>query len=123
MICIYKITNNINSDVYIGSTKSFDLRKFYHMKDLKERKHCNYKLQRDYNKGVVFTFHVLEQTELKTLIEREQYYIDLLKPRYNICKVAGANKQDIKKAYKAKKKRNKKLNDIADMNVMVKYSH
>jgi len=36
-----------------------------------------------------FTLDILEYCEPNVLIEREQYYIDLLKPEYNILKVAG----------------------------------
>jgi len=34
---------------------------------------------------------ILEYCETDILIEREQYYIDLLKPEYNILKIAGSN--------------------------------
>jgi len=36
-----------------------------------------------------FSLHILEYCESKLLREREQYYIDLLKPEYNILKFAG----------------------------------
>ena len=32
---------------------------------------------------------ILEYCDINILIEREQYYLDLLKPEYNILKVAG----------------------------------
>lgn len=37
-----------------------------------------------------FKLDILEYCEPSVLIEREQYYIDLLKPEYNILKVAGS---------------------------------
>jgi group I intron endonuclease len=37
-----------------------------------------------------FTLEILEYCEISVLIEREQYYIDTLKPEYNILKVAGS---------------------------------
>jgi group I intron endonuclease len=37
-----------------------------------------------------FSFTILEYCDKKDLIKREQYYIDLLKPEYNICLIAGA---------------------------------
>lgn len=37
-----------------------------------------------------FKLEILEYCETSVLIEREQYYIDLLKPEYNILKVAGS---------------------------------
>jgi hypothetical protein len=38
-----------------------------------------------------FSIDILEYCEPAFLIEREQYYIDLLKPEYNILKRAGSN--------------------------------
>lgn len=37
-----------------------------------------------------FTLEILEYCEPSVLIEREQYYIDLLSPEYNILKIAGS---------------------------------
>ena len=39
-----------------------------------------------------FKFEILEYCLPKFLIEREQYYLDLLKPEYNILKTAGYRK-------------------------------
>ncbi len=32
----------------------------------------------------------MNNCEINVLIEREQYYLDLLKPEYNILKIAGS---------------------------------
>lgn len=37
-----------------------------------------------------FSFDILEYCDKSILISREQYYLDLLKPEYNICKIAGS---------------------------------
>jgi group I intron endonuclease len=37
-----------------------------------------------------FSLYILEYCESDVLIKREQYYIDKLKPHYNICKTAGS---------------------------------
>lgn len=37
-----------------------------------------------------FSLDVIEYCESDKLISREQYYIDLLKPEYNILKIAGS---------------------------------
>ena len=37
-----------------------------------------------------FSLEVLEYCDVSKLLEREQYYFDLLKPDYNIAKVAGS---------------------------------
>jgi group I intron endonuclease len=39
-----------------------------------------------------FKLEILEYCEADILIEREQYYLDLLKPEYNILKIAGSLK-------------------------------
>lgn len=36
-----------------------------------------------------FKLEILEYCDSSELIKREQYYIDLFKPEYNILKVAG----------------------------------
>jgi group I intron endonuclease len=38
-----------------------------------------------------FSLEILEYCEPGNVIEREQYYLDLLKPEYNILKVAGSS--------------------------------
>jgi group I intron endonuclease len=38
-----------------------------------------------------FTLEILEYCEITNLIAREQYYIELLKPEYNILGKAGSN--------------------------------
>jgi len=38
-----------------------------------------------------FTLEILEYCDVSVLIEREQHYMDLLKPEYNILKIAGSN--------------------------------
>jgi group I intron endonuclease len=37
-----------------------------------------------------FNLEILEYCELDSLIKREQLYLDLLNPKYNICKVANS---------------------------------
>ncbi len=38
-----------------------------------------------------FRLEILEYCSVENLLEREQYYIDLLKPEYNILAVAGSS--------------------------------
>jgi group I intron endonuclease len=38
-----------------------------------------------------FVFEILEYCDLSILISREQYYLDLLHPEYNVAKVAASN--------------------------------
>lgn len=92
---IYKIENLLNSDCYIGSTTNYSRRTKRHFEDLKLNKHHSIKLQRAVNKYGVenFRVYILESFEFiskEYTLEREQYYIDTIKPKYNVCLVAGS---------------------------------
>jgi group I intron endonuclease len=78
---IYKITNKLNGRIYIGSSKLFKLRWKQHSKALRNNKHSNKFLQRDFNKcgEGVFVFEIVEGTDGKTKEERlliEEVYIN-----------------------------------------------
>lgn len=90
---IYKITNIQNEKFYIGSTNNLSHRKSIHLYDLRNNRHKNIHLQRSYNKWGYenFTFEVLEECTVENLINREQFYLDTLKPQYNILKIAGSS--------------------------------
>lgn len=90
---IYKITNAVDGKFYIGSAKYIKERFSNHRNDLLKNKHKNSRLQNAYNKYGVesFVYDVVEVCNLDVLIEREQYYIDLLQPFYNILKTAGSS--------------------------------
>ena len=88
---IYKIT--INNDFYIGSATSLRQRKNRHLFSLRKGNHCNKIMQRHFDKYGEnnFCFEVIEYCEKNKLIEREQYYINVLNPKMNICKIAGSS--------------------------------
>lgn len=93
MKAIYKIQNLKTGDFYIGSSVNYTYRKWCHIRDLNQGKHKNPILQNSWRKygESAFLFTVIEEiSDIKILIEREQFYLDTLKPRYNICKVAGS---------------------------------
>ena len=78
---IYKITNKLNGRIYIGSSKLFKVRWRQHSKALRNNKHSNKFLQRDFNKcgEEVFVFEIIEGTDGKTKEERlliEEIYIN-----------------------------------------------
>jgi transcriptional regulator len=109
---IYKITNPVNNEIYIGSAAN-SLRKRFrdHRRLLKlDKNPCKY-LQRIYNKNpnVDFIFEVLEFCSTEDCIKREQYYIDTLNPKYNLCRVAGSSlgrkqtKEAIKNQFEAQR--------------------
>lgn len=88
---IYKIINILNNKIYVGSSINVTSRIRYHFNDLKAKRHANKHLQNAYNKygKEIFTWILIERCKKEELLVREQYYIDTLKPKYNICKIAG----------------------------------
>lgn len=92
MLGIYKIKNLITSDIYIGSCSNFNVRKGSHLCLLRQGKHHSIILQRAFDKYKEFNFSIvlIENVIKENLIKREQYYIDSLKPKYNICRIAGS---------------------------------
>ena len=90
---IYKIRNKINNKIYVGSAINFKNRVKVHKHRLRNNIHHSPRLQNSWNKhgGENFLFEVLEICEKDNLINREQYYIDLLNPWFNICKIAGSS--------------------------------
>ena len=87
---IYKIT--FMEKEYVGSAKDVKKRINRHLSELKNNRHHNQKLQHEFNRHRVdiLDYEVLEEVEIEQLIEREQYYIDHIKPYYNICLHAGS---------------------------------
>lgn len=83
---IYRILNINNGDFYIGSSKNLEKRWMIHKSKLKTGKHINCILQRSWNKygEKTFTFEIIELCNSDNLFEREQFYLDNLKPKYNI---------------------------------------
>ena len=37
-----------------------------------------------------FSLEILEYCSVENLLKREQHYLDMMKPEYNICKTAGS---------------------------------
>lgn len=91
-IGVYIITNTISGDFYIGSSAvSISGRFKSHTKRLSSGKHENPRLQNAWNKygELAFKFEILEETIKEEVLNREQFFINTLKPQYNICKIAG----------------------------------
>lgn len=95
---VYLISNNVNGKCYVGSTVHLDQRRREHFSRLANNKHINTHLQNAYNKygREAFDFEILETIDIDDnikdkLLKREQFWIDNLKPEYNILLVAGSN--------------------------------
>lgn len=91
---IYCIENIINGKKYIGSSINIHKRKNSHFYGLKRNKHKNCKLQNSYNlhgKEAFIFYLLLEVDDKKILIEKEQYFINEIKPAYNINLIANSS--------------------------------
>jgi group I intron endonuclease len=88
---VYRWTNTVNKKSYIGSSAELDVRfrGYFTPSRLNSRESIIYKALLKYGFSK-FTFEILEYCSIDNLIKREQYYIDLLKPVYNLCKIAGS---------------------------------
>jgi group I intron endonuclease len=90
---IYRIVNLVNGKIYVGSAaREFAHRWRRHKHDLKKAIHANKKLQNAWNKygEAAFNFEVIEIVEPASCVAREQYWMDLLKPEYNLSPTAGS---------------------------------
>lgn len=94
---VYKISNSSNGKCYVGSSIDINRRRLEHFSALFKNKHVNQHLQNAYNKygRECFNFEVIEVIEITTnikqdLLDREQFWIDNIKPEYNILLVAGS---------------------------------
>lgn len=89
--CIYAIKNGCFGGVYIGSTIDFRKRINMHESRLMANVHHSYIMQNEWNKDNsefrVSIIEIIGNTE--DLLKREQYWIDKLNPKYNICRIAG----------------------------------
>jgi group I intron endonuclease len=89
---IYQIQSKINGKIYIGSAVNIGKRWKEHIMSLRYNKNTRH-LQNHTNKYGVddLVFSIVESCPKKKLIEREQYYMDLLHPAFNIRKKAESN--------------------------------
>lgn len=83
---IYCIVNTDNQKKYVGSNKNLYQRLMKHRTYLRKNIHENKKLQNSWNKHGedCFQYFILEFCSEEQLLEREQFYIDTLKPWYNL---------------------------------------
>lgn len=110
---IYIIKSTINDKCYVGSAISIIRRIRDHKNFLRNDKHYNKKLQNHYNKYGIdsLSYNILEYCDKSILIEREQYFIDNLRPFFNICKIAGTTLGITYKIYEPTKEKKKKISN------------
>ena len=100
-ICgIYKITNTITGDFYIGSSKNVKKRWTNHKCQSRWKQHPNNPMYIDMQRYGVdkFAFEILEEIEADKLKETEQQFIETLKPSYNNYNANGLNTERRKEA-------------------------
>lgn len=87
---IYCWVNNISKNTYVGSAIDLSnrLNRYYHKSELtkKSARPINLALLKYGHSN--FTLEILEYCSKDNLLERENYYLDTLKPEYNILKFA-----------------------------------
>ena len=106
---IYKITNTITGDFYIGSSKNVKERWRNHKKPSTWKRCPNNQMYQDMKKYGVenFAFEVLAEVEADSLKEKEQKFIETLKPTYNSNRANGWNIERLKEAQKKYNKSDK----------------
>ena len=97
---VYKVANNVTGDFYIGSSKDIKQRWARHKSPSAWRYNPGVKLYQAFIKYGLdnFIFEVIEETD--NLKEREQYWIEQLKPSYNSFWAYGHNEERWKETSK-----------------------
>ena len=91
---IYRWINNENGKSYIGSSVNLSARLYRYFSlahIIVQSKHsiiCKSLVKYGY---ASFSFEILEYCNKNDVLVREQYYLDLLKPEYNILRIAGSS--------------------------------
>ncbi len=91
---VYRLLNTENGMYYIGSANNLRTRKNHHFHKLREKTHANANLQEDYNAfgEKVFKFEIIAFFPEVELLDKEQLFIDSMKPFYNSAPTAGSMK-------------------------------
>ena len=102
---VYKITNTVTGDFYIGSSKDVKIRWAAHKKPSTWKNCPNNPMYHDMRKYGVdkFVFEILEEVEESFLKEKEQQFIETLKPTYNNRNANGWDIERYKESQKTEK--------------------
>jgi group I intron endonuclease len=89
---VYEIVNIVNQKCYVGSSHNCRQRIICHLSSLRRGDHHSRYLQRSWDKygEKAFTVNILAEPPLDELLQKEQYYLDSLKPEYNSSPTAGS---------------------------------
>lgn len=115
---IYKIVNDVNDEIYVGSTAYYylsDRMKYHRVDSLRDKNKGKVLYQKFKEIGIDhFKIILLEKYPCTCFEEqrmREQHYIDLLKPRYNMQNAYTDTTTD-----EYKEKRNEKVREYYSAN-------
>lgn len=91
---IYIIKNKVNDKFYVGSSKQLLKRLQEHRCRFKKKDGINKYIQNAYDKygEENFEYSIIEYCEICDRLDREQYYLTLLEPEYNLSLQVVANK-------------------------------
>lgn len=92
---IYRFVNTVTGDV--GSSSDLNRRRLQHLNSLRKNKHHSYRFQEAWNNygETQFDYEILEELEITEdlkdqLFSREQYWINIIDPEYNVLPAAGS---------------------------------
>ena len=113
---IYRITNTVTNDFYIGSSNDVKRRWAAHKCKSTWKRFPNNQLYQDMQKFGVngFVFEILAEVEESFLKEKEQYFIETLKPTYNQMNAKGLNIERHKEYKKEYMKEYQKLDKVKE---------
>lgn len=99
---VYKITNTVTGDFYIGSSKDVKLRWMQHKRLSVWKKYSNNPMYLDMKKFGVdkFELQILAEIEIDKLKEVEQRFIEKLQPAYNNNRAKGLDVERYKKTHR-----------------------
>lgn len=100
MVGIYKITNQITGNFYIGKSKNIAKRFYNHRHYARHSESFESEISRYGWEN--FIFEVIEVCQEEDLLEREAYYIRLLKPAYNTVVRGRTLSDDVRSRISAK---------------------
>ena len=88
---VYKITNTVTKDFYIGSSNNVKHRWACHKCPSRWNKNLNNQMYKDMQKYGLdkFEFQVITEVKPEQLKETEQKFIETLKPTYNSNRASG----------------------------------
>lgn len=103
---IYMLYNKINNKYYIGSGQNLSRRlsNYYYLSRLNDKRPIsNSIIFYGHNNFIVFILEYYSLNEDINILEREQFYLNKLKPKLNILTLAG-NSLGFKHSKESKKK-------------------